>query len=164
MSAPSTTVSPKPMGGRDEREQLLHALSRLGGQADHVLELPAEKLDVKLLRQVGLVQHRNGAVARRTGKNEHVLLPHRPRAVEHRENERRRGRFRHRAVDARLFDGVGRVAQSRRIGHAEQDLADLDVFLDKVARRAGNIGNDSAFASEKRVQQGGFSRIRGGRE
>ena len=45
------------------------------------------------------------------------------RQVEHREDQSRRRSLRHRAVDARLLDGIVRIPQASRIGHAQQKLA-----------------------------------------
>ena len=119
-----------------------------------------EQLFIQLLRHIDLVDDRNRAVARRTGEHEHILVPDRLRTVEHREDERGRGRLSERAVDARLLDGVVGVPQAGGVGHAEQQLPNLDVLLDQVARRARDVGHDRALAAEQRVEQRGLARIR----
>ena len=119
-----------------------------------------EQLFIQLLRQIDLIDNRDRAVSRCTGQHEHVLVPDRLGAVKHRKDKRGGGSLGKRTINARLLNGIGGIPQAGRIGHTQQQLPYLDVFLDQVARCARDIGHDRAFPAQQRVEQRGLARIR----
>ena len=123
-------------------------------------EVLFEQLFIQLLRQIDLVHNRDRAVACRACQHEHILVADGLGAVEHSQDERGSRSLRHRPVNARLLHRIVRVAQTGGVGHAKQNLSDLDILLDEIAGRARNIGHNRPLAAEQRVQQRGLAGVR----
>jgi hypothetical protein len=64
-----------------------------------------------------------------------------------------------RTLDTQGLDGVGSIAQSRRVDKPEQIVADLKRVLDGVARGAVYVRYDCPVLSQQQVEQRGLARV-----
>ena len=57
------------------------------------------------------------------------------------------------------FHRVHGRPQTRRVGNANRDAAQIDVFLDRVARGSGSIADDGTVVAEQPIEQTRFARV-----
>ena len=63
------------------------------------------------------------------------------------------------ALDAHRFDGISRVAQSRRVNDFSRQTFDTDSALHGVTRSAGNRRHDGYLVACERVEQARFAHV-----
>jgi hypothetical protein len=62
------------------------------------------------------------------------------------------------------FDGIVRIAKTRGVHQSQGNRGRVDHRFDRVARGAGNRGDDRAIFAEERVEQRRLADVRGARE
>ena len=80
--------------------------------------------------------------------------------IEHGNNELRFLRRGDGALHAERFHGVGCFAHARGVGQPQRHAAEKAPLRERVARRAGDVGDDGALKAEQRVEQRRFSGVR----
>ena len=99
-----------------------------------------------------------------TRKHKRQLLGQRldrRRRIEYQDNHIRSGNRLHRTLDSDALDGLFRFVDTGRINETVHDPVKLETFLDGIARRPGDIGDDGPVIPEQGIQQCALAGIRG---
>ena len=135
-------------GSRDKIEQLIQSVTGFRRKRHDMQEVLFQQLFIQLLRQIDLVHNRDRAVACRACQHEHILVADGLGAIKHSQDERGSRSLRHRPVNARLLDRIVRVAQTGGVGHAKQNLSDLDILPRRIDSRKKAMKGDKKLAGE----------------